>query len=241
MAVKSLIEWTESTWNPITGCTKISLGCKNCYAERLSKRLQAMGQPNYKNGFKITLHPHAIEIPLHWKIPQMVFVNSMSDLFHEDVPSSFIIKIFEVMNKAEWHIFQILTKRSHRLSELAPRLNWTPNIWMGVTIESQDYIYRIDNLRTTSAPIKFLSMEPLLGPICNLNLKGIDWVIVGGESGPGARPIEEYWINDILKKCESNYIPFFFKQWGGFNKKKNGRLLKGKTWDGMPKVAFAYL
>ena len=179
-----------------------------------------------------------LDTPLRWKTSQMIFVNSMSDLFHEKVPFSFIKNIFDVMNEAEWHTFQVLTKRSHRLSEFASELKWTPNIWMGVSVENQDFIDRIDNLRLTSAKTKFISLEPLLGPIPDLQLREIDWVIVGGESGPRARPIEECWINDIRMRCKSNHVPFFFKQWGGFNKKKNGRLLQGKTWDEMPKVVF---
>ena len=189
---KSAIEWTESTWNPLTGCTKISPGCKHCYAERMAKRLQAMGQPNYRNGFKLTLHEHALEIPLKWKQPQMIFVNSMSDLFHEEVPSEFIQKVFDTMTRASWHTFQVLTKRSSRLFELDKELIWRTNIWMGVSVENMDYTFRIDHLRQTHAKTKFLSLEPLLGPLTNLNLNGIHWVIVGGESGPGARPIQEF-------------------------------------------------
>lgn len=235
MATNSAIEWTESTWNPISGCTKISAGCLNCYAARMAKRLKAMGQKRYKNGFKVTLHPEALGEPDTWKKPRIVFVNSMSDLFHKKIPFEFIQDIFHVMNANEKHTFQILTKRSERLRELAPLLKWSENIWMGVTIENNNYVHRADELRSIGAAIKFLSLEPLLGPVSNLELRGIDWVIVGGESGPGARPMQEEWVLDIKKKCEVEYqIPFFFKQWGGVNKKKAGRVLQGKTWDNYP-------
>ncbi len=234
MATKSSIEWTESTWNPITGCNKVSPGCKHCYAERMAIRLQAMGQPNYANGFKLTMHDHMLEMPLHWKTPQTIFVNSMSDLFHKDIPLEFIQRVFAVMHQANWHRFQVLTKRSERLLELAPQLTWTSNIWMGVSVENADYAYRIDHLRQTGAQIKFLSLEPLLGPLPNMNLKEIDWVIVGGESGPGARPMNPSWVTEIRDQCLTAQVPFFFKQWGGTNKKKNGRLLEGRTWDEMP-------
>ena len=234
MASNSSIEWTESTWNPLTGCTKISPGCKNCYAERLSLRLQAMGQPNYANGFILTTHEHALELPLQWKKPQTIFVNSMSDLFNKDVPVDFIHRVFDVMRRADWHRFQILTKRSDRLLDLSPQLPWSPHIWMGVSVENEDYVCRIDHLRRTKAKLKFLSLEPLLGPLRRLNLKGIDWVIVGGESGPGSRPMAQSWVMDIRDQCRKANVPFFFKQWGGFNKKKTGRSLAGRTWDEMP-------
>lgn len=235
MALKSSIEWTESTWNPVTGCNKISPGCKNCYAERMAKRLKAMGSENYENGFKLTAHEHVVSLPLQWRKPQVIFVNSMSDLFHKNVSLEFIIKVFETMNKAHWHIFQVLTKRSDRLLELNKYITWTQNIWMGVSVENQDYTYRIDDLRKTNAGTKFLSIEPLLGPIKKLNLKKIDWVIVGGESGPKARPMDQEWVIDIKQKCLQQSVPFFFKQWGGVHKKKNGRELEGRTWDEMPK------
>ncbi len=235
MAQKSAIEWTESTWNPVTGCNKISDGCLNCYAERMSKRLKAMGQANYINGFKVTLHPHVLEKPLGWKKPQMIFVNSMSDLFHDKVPLSFIKQVFEVMNEASQHQFQVLTKRPRRLFKIHEKLNWTENIWMGVSVENSNYTWRIDKLRNTNAKTKFLSLEPLLGPLPNLNLKSIDWAIVGGESGPGSRPMEPGWVLDIRDQCLAQKVPFFFKQWGGFNKKKNGRILDGRTWDQVPK------
>lgn len=236
MAINSSIEWTEATWNPLTGCTKISPGCKHCYAERMALRLQAMGQPNYANGFNLTLHEDALELPLRWKKPQIIFVNSMSDLFHKGVPDTFILRTFEVMRRAAWHRFQVLTKRSDRLLELSPHLPWADNIWMGVSIEDRDYTFRIDHLRRTDAQIKFLSLEPLLGPLRRLRLTGIDWVIVGGESGPGARPMDPSWVADIRNQCVKSGVPFFFKQWGGVHKKKTGRELEGRTWNEMPKT-----
>jgi protein gp37 len=239
MGLKSAIEWTESTWNPVTGCTKISPGCKHCYAERMAKRLQAMGQPNYRNGFELTLQPRMLELPLRWKQPQRIFVNSMSDLFHKDVPLDFIRQVFDVMRKAHWHRFQILTKRADRLAELAPYLEWPENVWMGVSVENSKYVGRIDDLRRTGARLRFLSLEPLLGPLRGLNLQGIDWVIVGGESGPGARPVRESWILEIRDQCQEAGVAFFFKQWGGQNKKKAGRLLEGRTWDEIPEVSVA--
>ncbi len=233
---KTSIEWTESTWNPVTGCTKISPGCKNCYAERMAKRLQAMGQPNYANGFKVTLHEKMLDSPLHWRKPQVVFVNSMSDLFHKDVPLDFIKRVFSVMNQADHHIFQVLTKRSGRFRKIASHLSWKDNIWMGVTVENRDYLHRIDDLRRTEAKIKFLSIEPLLGPIPHIDLSGIDWVIVGGESGPHARSMKAEWAKEIRDQCLAASVPFFFKQWGGWNKKKAGRNLEGRTWDQMPQA-----
>ena len=235
MATKSSIEWTESTWNPVTGCNKISPGCKHCYAERLSKRLKAMGQANYKNGFTLTLQPKMLEVPLNWKKPQTIFVNSMSDLFHKDVPLDYIQQVFDVMKRAHWHRFQVLTKRSERLAELSPHLEWAQNIWMGVSVENQKYVHRIDDLRQTGAKVKFLSLEPLIGLLKNLELTAIDWAIVGGESGYGARPIKENWVIEIRNQCQEARVAFFFKQWGGINKKKTGRLLEGRTWDEMPK------
>ncbi len=237
----SKIEWTEKTWNPCTGCTKTSPGCENCYAARMAKRLQAMGQKNYVNNFKLTCHHHMLQKPLEWKKGQMVFVNSMSDLFHKDVPTSFIQSAFKTMTEAPQHKFQVLTKRSERLYDLDLNddLDWRDHIWMGVSVENSDYLYRIDHLRETGAAVKFLSLEPLLGPLPGMDLSGIDWVIVGGESGPGARPIQEEWVEDIKDLCVEANVPFFFKQWGGTNKKKNGRLLKGKLWDQMPKIDMA--
>jgi protein gp37 len=234
MATNSHIEWTDATWNPVTGCTKISPGCKNCYAERLANRLQAMGQANYRNGFAVTLQPQMLELPLRWKAPKRIFVNSMSDLFHEDVPISYIEQVFSTMNRAHWHQYQVLTKRSDRLLELSDDLDWAPQIWMGVSVESEKYTYRIDDLRKTIAHVKFLSLEPLLGPLSQLNLCGIDWAIVGGESGPGARPVESSWVTDIRDQCLRANVSFFFKQWGGVRKKKTGRTLEGRTWDEMP-------
>jgi len=233
----SKIEWTESTWNPVTGCTKISAGCANCYAERIAKRLCAMGQPNYANGFQLTLHPHILEHPLKWKKPRVIFVNSMSDLFHEDVPLEFIQQIIDVMTRASWHTFQVLTKRSKRMAELAPLLNWPENVWMGVTVENNDCAYRIDDLRDVPSAVRFLSMEPLLSAVENMNLDKIDWVIVGGESGPGSRPMEKQWVRNIRKQCREVNVPFFFKQWGGVNKKKTGRLLDGRVYNEKPQAA----
>ncbi|UCE99100.1 MAG: phage Gp37/Gp68 family protein, partial [Planctomycetota bacterium] len=233
MAQISKIEWTESTWNPVTGCTKISVGCRNCYAERMALRLKAAGSPNYASGFCVTLHPHALKIPLHWKQPRTIFVNSMSDLFHKNVPLDFISKIFDVMSQASHHRFQVLTKRSCRLQQLSSCLPWPQNVWMGVTVENADCLFRIDHLMQTPAEIKFVSFEPLLGPIPDINLEGIDWVIVGGESGPYARPMKPDWVIDIRDQCLAADIPFFFKQWGGVNKKRNGRLLNGQIWNNM--------
>jgi protein gp37 len=237
MASRSKIEWTESTWNPVTGCTKISPGCKHCYAERMAKRLQAMGQPNYAQGFSLAVHPQVIDAPLTWKTPQVVFVNSMSDLFHKDVPIDFVLRVFNVMRQAHWHQFQILTKRSGRLLQADSQLTWADNVWMGVSVESSKYTNRIDDLRRTGAAIKFLSLEPLLGPLPGLDLAGIDWVIVGGESGPRARPMDERWVLDIRDQCVAAGVPFFFKQWGGTNKKKAGRSLGGRVWNEMPALA----
>ena len=234
MGTNTSIEWTDTTWNPVTGCTKISPGCKHCYAERMSLRLRAMGQRNYANGFDVTLHEDALMLPLRWKKPQSIFVNSMSDLFHEDIPDDFIHRAFDVMGQANWHRYQVLTKRSDRLRDLSPTIKWANHIWMGVSVESPDYFFRIDDLRATEARIKFLSLEPLLEPLSSMNLTGIDWAIVGGESGPGARPIEESWVIDIRDQCHTAGVAFFFKQWGGVNKKKSGRLLEGRTWDELP-------
>lgn len=234
MAAGSSIEWTEATWNPVTGCSKVSPGCKNCYAERLARRLQAMGQPNYRNGFRLTLQPQMLDLPLHWRKPRTIFVNSMSDLFHREVPLEFVQQVFEVMGRAHWHTFQVLTKRADRLRNLDPVLHWTPNIWTGVSVESQAYAFRIDDLRETRASVKFLSLEPLLGPLPGLDLRGIDWVIVGGESGPRARPMDPAWVLDIREQCRGSNVPFFFKQWGGRRKSRTGRVLEGRTWDEMP-------
>jgi len=236
MALSSSIEWTDSTWNPVTGCTKISSGCANCYAERMALRLKAMGNPSYTNGFNVTLHEDALALPLKWKKPQTIFVNSMSDLFHEDVPTEFILRVFDIMRRADWHCYQILTKRADRMLELSPRLPWMSNIWMGVTVEEKNCTYRIEQLKRTGAKVKFLSLEPLLSPIHNLQLKEIDWIIVGGESGPNARPMEKDWVIDIRNQCQSEKVPFFFKQWGGRNKKKAGRELDGRIWNETPSL-----
>lgn len=234
MAQQTAIEWTQCTWNPVTGCTKISPGCANCYAERMAKRLKAMDMPRYSRGFAVTLQEDVLDAPLRWKKPKMVFVNSMSDLFHEDVPTAYVRRVFDVMQQTSHHTFQVLTKRSPRLAELAPSLPWPPNVWMGVTAENADCVFRINDLRQTGAAVKFLSLEPLLSPLPNLELNDIDWAIVGGESGPRARKMEPAWATDIRDQCISAGVPFFFKQWGGVNKKKTGRLLDGRTWDELP-------
>lgn len=239
VGTKSRIEWTESTWNPVTGCTKISPGCRHCYAERMARRLQAMGQPNYANGFRVTLHERALRLPPEWKSPQVIFVNSMSDLFHKHVPLEFIQKVFAVMNAAPWHTYQILTKRSGRLRELSGSLRWAPHIWMGVTVETPAYLGRVDDLRQTGAHVKFVSFEPLLARIPRVDLGGIDWVITGGESGPGARPMKHEWVTTIRDQCADACVPFFFKQWGGTRKKLAGRELNGRTHDAMPAFANA--
>ena len=236
MATNSPIEWTDATWNPVTGCDKISPGCKHCYAERMAKRLKAARNPNYRNGFELTLQPQMLTRPLEWKSPKQIFVNSMSDLFHDDVPVEYIQRVFCVMNEANWHQYQVLTKRAERLKTLSPVLPWKPHIWMGVSVESEKYLDRIDDLRNTDAHIKFLSLEPLLGPLRKINLRGIDWVIVGGESGPAARLIDPAWVTDIRDQCINAGVRFFFKQWGGVFKKRTGRELEGRTWDEMPEL-----
>lgn len=228
------IEWTEATWNPVTGCTKFSSGCQNCYAERMTRRLKAMGQPKYRNGFKVTVHPQALTVPLAWRKPRMVFVNSMSDLFHEEVPDDFILQVFDVMREACWHTFQVLTKRPHRLKELNGSVRWPGNVWMGVTVEEGAYTDRLELLKASDAEVKFVSFEPLLSSISNPDLDGIDWAIVGGESGPGARAIELQWVLDIRDECVRKSVPFFFKQWGGKRKIKAGRLLEGREWNQLP-------
>jgi len=235
---RTKIEWTESTWNPLTGCTKLSAGCKNCYAEVMARRLQAMGQQKYKNGFRLTLHPGTLSEPYSWKKPRVVFVNSMSDLFHKDVPIKFIQDVFRVMRENPYHVFQVLTKRADVLLyyDREGYLEWTHNIWMGVTIEDASVKNRIDQLRLTGAKVKFLSCEPLLTPLSDLNLNGIDWVIVGGESGRNPRPIEESWVIDIKDQCERASVAFCFKQWGGTNKKKNGKTLDGRQYTEIPCV-----
>jgi protein gp37 len=237
MAIGSTIEWTEATWNPVTGCTKVSAGCKNCYAERMAKRLQAMGVPQYRNGFKLTTQPEMLDVPRRWKRPRKVFVNSMSDLFHPHVPLDFIKQVFAVMNECPQHTFQILTKRPEIAAEFSSELKWTANIWMGTSVENMLVTHRIRDLGRVRAKVRFLSLEPLLGPLPRLPLSKIDWVIVGGESGPRARPMEEQWVTQIRDRCVSQGVPFFFKQWGGVNKKKSGRRLQGKYWDEMPEVS----
>lgn len=234
MTTKSSIEWTEMTWNPVTGCTKVSEGCRHCYAERMAARLQAMGNRRYVNGFRVTLHHDALDAPRRWRRPRVVFVNSMSDLFHEDVPEAFIAQVFETMAACPQHIFQVLTKRSRRLRELALRLSWTENIWMGVSVENAYAVNRIDDLRGVPASVRFLSCEPLLGPLPNLPLEGVSWVIVGGESGPGARAMQPEWVLSILEQCRENGVAFFFKQWGGVRKDLTGRRLNGRIYDEMP-------
>lgn len=233
---KTKIEWTQITWNPITGCSKISEGCQHCYAERMSKRLKSMNNKRYINGFDVSIHRDLFEEPLKWKTSKIVFVNSMSDIFHEMLPDNVILELFKVMNKAQQHIFQVLTKRPERLKSLADKISWTDNIWMGVTVENQKNINRIDILRGTKAKIKFISFEPLLNEISNLNLENIDWAIVGGESGPGAREMKKEWVLNLKEQCKKYNVKFFFKQWGGVNKKKNGRLLDGKEYNEMPNI-----
>lgn len=237
MADNSAIEWTEATWNPVTGCSKTSPGCKNCYAERMARRLQAMGCSNYSRAFEVTLHEHVLSLPATWSKPRTIFVNSMSDLFHEEVPLAFVQRVFDVMRNAPQHTFQVLTKRSGRLKEMSPLLPWPHNVWMGASVETADYTFRIKHLRETDARVKFVSFEPLLGSIPCLDLSGIDWAIVGGESGPRARPMDAAWVESIRDQCIAADVPFFFKQWGGRNKKKAGRLLDGRTWDGMPELS----
>jgi len=237
MGDKSAIEWTDATWNPVTGCTKISPGCKHCYAERLAVRLQAMGNPRYRHAFDVTLHPDQIELPLRWRRPRRIFVNSMSDLYHEAVPDEYIQRVFDVMVRAEQHVFQVLTKRSERLPEIARRLPWPPNVWQGVSVENADYVARIADLRQVPAAVRFLSVEPLLGAIPRLPLDGIHWVICGGESGHERRELSPEWARLIRDQCVRMGVPFFFKQWGGRTSKSGGRVLDGRTWDQMPPIA----
>ncbi len=236
MARRSNIEWTNMTWNPVTGCTKVSTGCKHCYAESMAKRLKAMGSPRYENGFRVTLHEDLIDLPKSWKKSRLVFVNSMSDLFHEKVPQGFIQQVFETMAECPQHQFQVLTKRPERLLEIADDLQWPGNIWMGVSVENQRYAYRSSLLREVPAAVRFLSVEPLVGRIQSLPLDDIHWVIVGGESGPRARPVKPEWIEEIYGQCRESAVPFFFKQWGGVQKHRNGRTLFGRTFDEMPQA-----
>lgn len=237
MANKSNIEWTEMTWNPVTGCTKVSQGCKHCYAERMAKRLTAMGAERYRNGFSVTLHPDLVDIPRGWRLPRVVFVNSMSDLFHDDIPLAYIQRVFATMRDCPRHTFQVLTKRSERLAELAPHLPWPENVWMGVSVEDARVLHRVADLQSVQAKVRFLSLEPLIGPLEHLPLDGIHWVIVGGESGPQARPMRKEWVKDIFRQCRAAKVPFFFKQWGGTRKDLTGRELNGRTYSEMPVVA----
>ena len=239
MAGESNIEWTERTWNPVTGCIKVSQGCKHCYAERMAKRLKAMGSSRYTNGFAPTLHDDLLDVPNRWRQPATIFVNSMSDLFQEDVPEHFIKSVFDTMVACPQHTFQILTKRSERVRELGPRLPWPTNVWMGVSVEDQRVIERIADLQAVPATVRFLSCEPLIGPLEKLPLAGIHWVIVGGESGPKARPMKPEWVESIYKQCRAAHVPFFFKQWGGVRKDLTGRTLHGRTYDEMPRKAAA--
>ncbi len=236
MSDRSRIEWTQATWNPVTGCTKVSAGCKHCYAERMAHRLKAMGVSRYRNGFQLTTHQDLLDLPHSWREPRLVFVNSMSDLFHEEVPLEFIHRVFTTMGECSRHTFQVLTKRSGRLRELAPYLDWPSNVWMGVTVEDRSVIHRVRDLQEIPATIRFLSCEPLLGPLPELPLEGIDWLIVGGESGPRARPMREEWVLAIQRQCAAEEVPFFFKQWGGPRKRRSGRLLRGLIHDAMPCV-----
>lgn len=233
---KTKIEWTESTWNPITGCSEASTGCANCYAKKMAKRLKAMGNPRYKNGFEITIHEDLFELPLKSKEPKIIFVCSMSDLFHEKVSFEVIERLFDVMEKANWHIFQVLTKRSGRLLEFSKTRTIPSNVWIGVTIEHESVSNRLEHIKQISAKVKFLSCEPLVGSLRELDFNGIDWIVVGGESGSNSRPLREDWVLEIRNQCEEKNIRFFFKQWGGWNKKKNGKLLQGKIYDQMPDV-----
>jgi protein gp37 len=234
----SQIEWTDATWNPVTGCTKVSQGCKHCYAARWAERWRGIPGHPYEQGFDLKLWPERLELPLAWREPRRIFVNSMSDLFHEHVPDEFVARVFETMTRANWHTFQILTKRARRLGDMAPKLRWPPNVWIGVSVEDERVLWRIDELRRASdAHVRFLSCEPLIGPLDALHLRGIDWVIVGGESGPGAREMKPQWVRSIRRQCREASVPFFFKQWGGVQKSRTGRLLDGRTWDAMPPLA----
>lgn len=237
MASNSDIEWTDSTWNPVTGCTAVSAGCDHCYAAALAKRLKAMGSPRYRNGFKVTLQPDLVELPLRWRSPRKIFVNSMSDLYHKEIADDYIRKIFDTMRRAHWHQFQILTKRPQRLARLAPTLPWPRNVWQGVSIENNEVAFRADYLRKVPAAVRFLSCEPLIGPVDEVDLTGIDWVIAGGESGRGARPMKKEWVTDLLRRCRAEGISFFFKQWGGFTHAAGGRKLNGRTYDYYPSPA----
>jgi len=236
MPARSNIEWTEMTWNPVTGCTKVSPGCKRCYAERMARRLEAMGSDRYRNGFKVTLHPDLLDVPRGWRQPRVVFVNSMSDLFHDDIPLAYIQRVFTTMRDCSHHTFQVLTKRSERLADLAPQLPWPKNVWMGVSVEDARVLGRVQDLQGVPAGVRFLSLEPLIGPLDALPLEGIHWAIVGGESGPKARPMRKEWVTSIFRQCRAARVPFFFKQWGGVRKDLTGRELNGRTYNEMPGV-----
>ncbi len=236
MPTKSNIEWTEMTWNPVTGCTKVSQGCKHCYAERMARRLEAMGSDRYRNGFQVTLHPDLLDVPRGWKQPRVVFVNSMSDLFHDDIPLAYIQRVFTTMRDCPHHTFQVLTKRSERLLELATQLPWPKNVWMGVSVEDARVLHRVQDLQGVPTAVRFLSLEPLIGPLDALPLEGIHWVIVGGESGPKARPMRKEWVTSIFRQCRAARVPFFFKQWGGVRKDLTGRELNGRMYNEMPRV-----
>ena len=234
MAARSTIEWTQATWNPVTGCSKVSPGCAHCYAETFAERWRGIPDHPYEQGFDLRLWPHRIDQPLRWRTPRMIFVNSMSDLFHEDIPFAFVEQVFAVMTQADQHVFQILTKRHGRLAQLASDLPWPENVWMGVTIENRRFVHRADRLRKIPAAVRFISAEPLLGPLEGLDLDGIHWLIAGGESGPRHRPVKAEWIYELRDRCVGEGVAFFFKQWGGHRPKTGGRLLDGRTWDEMP-------
>jgi protein gp37 len=234
MADNSRIEWTQATWNPVTGCDKVSPGCAHCYAETFAKRWRGIVGHPYQQGFDLRLWPQRLEVPLHWRRPRVIFVNSMSDLFHEDIPEDFIAEVFDVMRRADWHVFQVLTKRHERLEMLAPRLPWPGNVWMGVTIENRRFVQRADALRAVPAAVRFISAEPLLGPLEGLDLSGIDWLISGGESGPSHRPVRAEWLRELRDRCQAEGVAYFFKQWGGRTSKIGGRQLDGRTWDDLP-------
>ncbi len=234
MSDRSAIEWTEATWNPVTGCDKVSPGCAHCYAETFAKRFEGVPGHPYEQGFELKLWPERLGIPLAWRRPRMVFVNSMSDLFHEDIPDEYVAEVFEVMREASQHTFQVLTKRHERLAQLAPELPWPENVWMGVTIENRRFVHRADYLREVPAAVRFISAEPLLGPLEGLDLDGIHWLIAGGESGARHRPVKQEWVIELRDRCEDAGVAYFFKQWGGTRSKSGGRLLEGRTWDQMP-------
>lgn len=236
MSDNSAIEWTDATWNPVTGCTQVGPGCDNCYALRFAERWRGVPNHPYEQGFDLKLWPDRLHIPLSWKRPRRIFVNSMSDLFHKDVPDEFIRRVFDVMVQADWHVFQVLTKRSSRLASLGQSLPWRPHIWAGVSVELDRMVSRVDHLRTVPAHVRFISAEPLLGPLDNLDLTDIHWLISGGESGPNYRPCNPDWVRDLQQLCQTNEVAFFHKQWGGNRPKSGGRMLDGRTWDEMPKI-----